>query len=113
MFSCSFQELLPARLFSGMDRNSNSCRPSSQCWESCDETGEDITVQDPPDRDTVSARTLIAGGHGESLEEVTPCSLIEGLESAHGGVVSFTGRVVRVYRRKVAAGREYREEGRG
>ena len=98
-----------------MDRNSNSCRSSSQCWESCDETGEDIIVQDPPDRDavTVSARTLIAGDHGKSLEEVTPCSLIEGLESAHGGVVSFTGRVVRVYRRKVATGREYREEGRG
>lgn len=101
-----------------MVRDGNSCRLSSHCYESCDETGGDSIVRDPPDRDAgnteiVSARSLIAGGHGRNLEGVTPCSLSEVLESARGGLVSFTGQVVKVYRRKVATGREYREEGRG
>ena len=101
-----------------MVKDGNSCHLPSHCNESCDETGGDSTVQDPPDRDAgntgiVSARSLIAGGHGRNLEGVTPCSLSEALENTRGRLVSFTGQVVRVYRRKVAIGREYREEDRG
>jgi len=51
--------------------------------------------------------------HDRTLEGVIPCSLIEALERARCGMVNFTGRVERVYRRKMAVGREHGEQGIG
>lgn len=59
----------------------------------------------------VSSRSLVLGMHDRTLEGVIPCSLIEALESARCGMVNFTGRVERVYRRKMAVGRECGEQG--
>ena len=108
-----FQGLQPTRLFS--DEAQVGCHPTVHSYEPCDVTGRDSAMPGPAHIDSsgirdVSSRSPVVGGCGRTL---TPCSLIEALERAHCGMVNFTGRVERVYRRKMTARREHREEGMG
>ena len=95
------------RLFSDQDEARTPIKAHQIVHEAATHHHSDsITMVTTPPMDrtnssdlTALMRTIVPG----RPREIKPCTLAEAMEHAHRGLVSFTARVQRVYRKKVPA----------